>query len=131
VGELKDLNFVFDESVPKHVLKALKALRIPRVAHFNDLQLRGVKDEVWLRQLSGHRLVVLSNDHRLLTVPHEKQALQASDLGFIAIKAGEKKVWEQARDILWWWERIAKAGEHDDRPFAYKLTRSKLERCAL
>ncbi len=115
----------------KHVAKSLRVLKLPRIAHFGELGLRGVRDDVWLRELSGHGLVVLSNDHRLLAVPHERQALQSSDLGFIAIKAGEKKIWEQARDILRWWDRISVASEEDTRPFVYKLTKTTFEPIAL
>lgn len=130
MGDLQELTFLFDESIPKPVVVALKALKLERVAHFLELNLGGVKDTDWLRDLSGHRLVVLSNNHRILYIPHEKQALLGSDLGFIATRAGQKKIWQQARDILGHWEKIA-ASVEEARPFAYKLTKTAFEPHAL
>jgi len=126
VGDLQELTFLLDESIPKPVATSLKALKIGRVAHFLDLELGGVDDSEWLCQLSGHRLVVLTNNYRILYVPREKQALLASDLGLITTKSGQKKIWEQARDILQHWDKISACAE-EARPFAYKLTKTTFE----
>ena len=126
MGDLQELTFLTDESIPKPVATSLKALKIERLAHFLELDLGGVDDTEWLRQLSGHRLIVLTNNYRILYVPREKQALISSDLGLITTKAGQKKIWQQARDILQHWDKIA-ASTGETRPLAYRLTKTTFE----
>lgn len=123
----QELTFLVDESIPRPIVIALRALKIPRIEHFLDVNLGGVDDVEWLQSLSGHNLVVLSNNDRILWIPDEKRALMASDLGFIATQGGKKKIWQQARDILRFWDRVS-AVVGEPRPFAYKLTSSDFRR---
>jgi hypothetical protein len=115
------LKFIFDENIARPVQAAFVALNIGGTEHFHNLGFSGESDVAWISKLSGHRYVVLTNDANLLKIPGELEALKNSDIGLVVTTSGNKKAWEQARDILRHWNEVVKSYD-SDRPFAYKLS---------
>lgn len=87
--------------------------------HFRE----GIKDEEWIPLVGQMQGIVITRDHRIQTIKHQKELFIQHGLGifFFDIVSGAK-YWDIVKFFISKWEDILNKIQNNRTPFSYRYT---------
>ncbi len=125
------VGFCIDESLGRTIAPVLRQVRAPGapdIHHVSELGLHGTTDEVLLHELGQRNFAALvTKDSRMLRAATRQAAWQGSGIClFVADgKWGNLPMFEQARQLLWWWPAMVAQAQVAPMGGAWQVTRDK------
>lgn len=121
------LTFCLDESMGRPLAEILCRMRAPCSPNILDMRalgFGGVADEVWLAALPRQGVhAVVTLDSRILSASIRRDVWRNAGLTlFVAAAAwGNLPLFEQARQLIWWWPAIAAAAIAGPQGAAWRI----------
>jgi len=121
------VRFVLDENLPPAFARSLDALSSREghaVVHVRDLAGAGASDIDWIAAAAEQaNPAAVSGDRRMLTRPHELQALRAKSLTTFILAAGwsDLTFWDKAWLLTRWWPKLIGIAERAPRGSIFRV----------
>ena len=124
-------NVFFDHNCPPAMARMLQGFLTserpqPRSVALGDVMDKRATDVEWINWVRGQGgdWIVITENHRILTVPEERRAFMAAELRMLVMPKSVISLSHEKRCalLLWQWPRITRAMGDFDPPVAFKMS---------
>ena len=122
-----ELTYLLDESMGRplaNVLQSIRAPGTPRIMDARDVGLSGIDDDEVMRRARQKDFdVIVWADSRVLNASIRRNAWRDTGLTLFVLHArwSDLKLFEQARNFIWWWPEIVARSEEGPSGAAWKV----------
>lgn len=115
--------YFLDRDLGKRLSRALRAVDIDVVPHYERFGERAVPDEEWIPVVTSEGMVIVSHNHKIRSQPDERAVFEAARARcfFLTIKDATPLL--NLRAIMIAWDAIERLSGHESPPFMYGLSR--------
>ena len=106
-----------DEDVGTGIPHALRDVGLEAIS-IHGINMGGAADVEWLQVAGQNGWLVFSHNKKMLTVPHEKQAIVDHSVGIVFLTSGVENTSNQLRLLLNRWAALEELDTTTQRPFA-------------
>jgi hypothetical protein len=131
------MKFYIDENLPPNLARALDLLNNydndGTSVHSIKIEFGvGVKDEEWIPVVGKEKSVVITRDYNIHQTRQQKTLYEKHGVGIFFLRSPSKKkpytYWEFVVELVSRWNEIKEKTRKDSLPFAYLITKRKIQK---